>query len=99
MNVDRYLNIILAPVVTEKSARVGEAGQYVFKVAKDASKPEIKKAIEHLFKVTVKSVRTSNVKPKEKRTGRRMGTRSGWKKAFVALSEGHDIDFAATSKE
>ena len=65
----------------------------VFKVAKDATKSEIKAAVEKLFEVEVKNVRTVNVKGKSKRTGFRFGKRSDWKKAYVALKEGADIDF------
>jgi len=87
-------NVLLAPRVTEKSTMIGELNnQFVCKVAKDASKPQIKEAVEKLFKVKVKSVQVSNVKGKVKRFGQRSGKRSGWKKAFVRLHEGHDIDF------
>lgn len=86
--------VLLAPRVTEKSTLLGELNnQFVFKVAPDATKPQVKKAVEELFKVKVKSVQVLNVKGKVKRFGQRLGKRSGWKKAFVSLHEGHDIDF------
>jgi large subunit ribosomal protein L23 len=92
----RLMLVLLAPVVSEKSTFVGEkANQVVFKVARDATKPEIKAAVEHLFKVQVKSVQVSNVKGREKRFGRFIGRRNHWKKAYVALEAGQEISFAA----
>jgi len=86
--------ILLAPQVSEKATLVADKNnQYIFKVAKDASKPQIKVAVEALFKVKVKSVQVANVKGKVKRFGQKLGKRSDWKKAFVSLHEGHDIDF------
>ena len=86
--------ILLAPRVTEKATIVAdESNQFVFKVAKDASKPQIKEAVEKLFKVKVKSVQVANVKGKVKRFGQSLGKRPDWKKAVVCLHEGHDIDF------
>lgn len=94
MNVDRMHQIILAPVISEKSSRVAEKGnQAVFKVARDAEKVEIKEAVEQLFSVKVESVQTINVKGKVKRFGRSEGRRSDWKKAYVTLAEGQEIDF------
>jgi len=93
---ERLMLVLLAPVVSEKSTFVGEkSNQVVFKVARDATKPEIKAAVEHLFKVQVKSVQVSNVKGREKRFGRFMGRREHWKKAYVALKPGQEINFAA----
>jgi large subunit ribosomal protein L23 len=93
---ERLMLVLLAPVVSEKSTFVGEkANQVVFKVARDATKPEIKAAVEHLFKVQVKSVQVANVQGREKRFGRFMGRRSHWKKAYVALAAGQEISFAA----
>jgi large subunit ribosomal protein L23 len=93
---ERLMLVLLAPVVSEKSTFVGEkANQVVFRVARDATKPEIKAAVEHLFKVQVKSVQVSNVKGREKRFGRFMGRRNHWKKAYVALEAGQEISFAA----
>lgn len=86
--------ILLAPQVSEKATLVADKNnQYIFKVAKDASKPQIKLAVEALFKVKVKSVQVANVQGKVKRFGQKLGKRSDWKKAFVCLHEGHDIDF------
>ena len=94
MNAERIHQIILAPVVSEKSTRVAEKqNQAVFKVALDAEKPEIKQAIETLFKVTVTGVQTLVVKGKSKRFGRFEGKRSDWKKAYISLAEGQEIDF------
>jgi large subunit ribosomal protein L23 len=95
-NPERLLTVLLAPVVSEKSTFVGErANQYVFRVATDATKPEIKAAVELLFKVQVKSVQVANVKGKEKRFGRFIGRRRHWKKAYVCLKPGQEINFAA----
>ena len=94
MREERLLNVILAPHVSEKSTMTAEGyNTVVFKVAKDATKSEIKAAVEKLFEVEVKNVRPENVKGKSKRTGFRFGKRSDRKKAYVALKEGADIDF------
>ena len=88
-------DVIRAPIITEKSTLVSEHNQVVFKVARDASKPEIKAAVELMFKVEVDSVQISNVKGKEKRFGRYIGRRRNWKKAYVSLAAGQEINFAA----
>jgi len=94
MNQERLMNILLAPIVSEKSSRLADANrQFVFKVMKNASKPEVKKAVELMFDVKVDSVQISNMRGKVKAHGRTIGRRSDWKKAYVTLSEGHDIDF------
>jgi len=95
MNNERLSKILIAPVVSEKSTRVAELGQrqMVFKVLRDASKPEIRKAVEKMFDVSVTGVRVMNVKGKVKRFGQSIGRRSDWKKAYVTLAEGSDIDF------
>ena len=94
MNAERIHQIILAPVVSEKSTRVAEKqNQAVFKVALNAVKPEIKLAIETLFNVKVDAVQTLVVKGKSKRFGRFEGKRNDWKKAYVSLAEGQEIDF------
>ncbi len=94
MNQERLINVLLAPVVSEKSTVAAETdNQYVFKVVPDASKPEIKGAVESLFNVQVEQVRVSNVKGKQKRFGARQGRRSGWKKAYVTLKADQEIDF------
>jgi large subunit ribosomal protein L23 len=90
------MKVLLAPHISEKSSMVAEQGnQVVFRVAKDASKPEIKAAVEQLFEVKVDSVRVLNNKGKTKRFGQRMGRRSDWKKAYVKLEAGQDINFIA----
>lgn len=95
MNMDRLSKIIVAPVVSEKSTRVADDHrQVVFKVLKDASKPEIRRAVEKMFDVSVMSVSTASVRGKVKRFGQSVGRRSDWKKAYVTLAEGSDIDFA-----
>ncbi|MPQ72108.1 50S ribosomal protein L23, partial [Pseudomonas sp. MWU12-2323] len=87
----------LAPIVSEKSTMIAEKNQQVaFRVAKDATKPEIKVAVEMLFNVKVDGVSTVNVKGKVKRFGRTIGRRSDWKKAYVSLVEGQEIDLTAT---
>ena len=87
----RLIGVLLAPQVSEKSTFVGEKhNQYVFRVAADATKPEIKAAVELMFKTKVRSVQVSNVKGKEKRFGRHVGRRRNWKKAYVSLMPGPD---------
>ena len=94
MNQERLMKVLLAPHVSEKSARVADAhNQAVFKVARDATKPEIKIAVELLFKVKVKAVRVANVKGKRKRFRALQGRRADWKKAYVSLEPGQEIDF------
>ncbi|MGA8054610.1 MAG: 50S ribosomal protein L23 [Burkholderiales bacterium] len=99
---ERLMQVLLAPVVSEKATFVGEkANQYTFRVTRSATKPEIKAAVEMLFsgkdkKVQVTGVRVVNVKGKEKRFGRFMGRRDHWKKAYVSLAPGQEINFQAT---
>jgi len=95
MNQEKLMTVLLEPRVTEKSTLVGEAyNQYVFKVAKDATKPDIKKAVELMFEgAEVLSVQVTNVKGKRKMFARRPGQRVNWKKAYVKLKPGFDIDF------
>jgi large subunit ribosomal protein L23 len=96
MNQERIYKVLLGPVVSEKSAAAGEAAnQVVFKVLADANKFEIKAAVEALFSKKVESVRVLNVKGKTKRTRYGVGVRSDWKKAYVRLEQGQEIDFAA----
>ena len=98
MNIERMHQIILGPVISEKSTRVAEErNQAVFKVLRDAEKIEIKEAVEKLFKVKVTNVATLNVKGKTKRFGQSFGKRSDWKKAYVTLAEGQEIDFVGGS--
>ena len=94
MNEERMLKVLLAPHISEKSTMAAEGGnQIVFKVTTDASKPEIKKAVEKMFNVEVNTVRTVNSKGKNKRFGQRQGRRNDWKKAYVTLKAGQDIEF------
>ncbi len=94
MNQERIFQILHAPHISEKASVVGDANnQVVFEVAKNASKPEIAAAVAALFDVKVEGVTTSNVKPKQKRFRGRPGMRSGWKKAYVTLADGEEIDF------
>lgn len=91
----KLASIISAPIVSEKSAIVADKGnQFVFKVAKNATKLQIKNAVEMMFEVKVESVRVLNVKGKIKRFGRTLGKRSDWKKAYVRLQSGHNIELA-----
>ncbi|MCF6210921.1 MAG: 50S ribosomal protein L23 [Gammaproteobacteria bacterium] len=94
MNQERIMKVILAPHITEKASNVGESSnQYVFKVAPDATKPEIKQAVEALFEVEVDAVRVLNTKGKVKGSGARLGRRKDWKKAYVRVKAGQEIDF------
>jgi large subunit ribosomal protein L23 len=86
--------VLLAPLVSEKSTRLADANrQFVFKVLPDSSKPEVRKAVELMFDVKVTGVQIANVRGKTKRFGQKEGKRADWKKAYVTLAEGHDIDF------
>lgn len=96
-SADRLMNVVLAPVVSEKSTFVADKNrQYVFRVADRATKPEIKAAVELMFKTKVEDVTVLNVRGKERRFGRLSGRRRNWKKAYVRLAEGQEINFAAT---
>ena len=92
---DRLMNVVLAPVVSEKSTFVADKSrQYVFRVADSATKPEIKAAVELMFKVQVEGVQTLNTHGKQtRRLGRPAGRRRSWKKAFVSLKKGQEISF------
>ena len=95
-NSERLMLVLLAPQISEKSTFVGEKNnQYVFRVLSDATKPEIKAAVELMFKKKVRAVQVANVKGKEKRFGRHMGKRRSWKKAYVCLAPGQEINFGA----
>ena len=89
MSTERLLEILLAPRITEKSSTT--SGLYVFKVRRDATKPEIKKAVEAHFNVSVKAVRISNVKTKSKRFQQVQGKTKAWKKAYVSMAAGSEI--------
>lgn len=92
---ERLMQVILAPVISEKSTFVADKHeQVIFRVKSDATKPEIKAAVELMFKVQVESVKVANVKGKEKRFGRFIGRRNNWKKAFICLKPGQEISFA-----
>ena len=98
-NEERLLNILLAPQISEKATYVAEKHeQVIFRVVTDATKQEVKAAVEKLFSVTVNSVNISNVKGKQKRFGRSIGRRSDWKKADVCLAAGQEINFAASEQ-
>ena len=97
MNQEKLLNLIERPVITEKAAIASESSnQYVFRVSRSATKSEIKAAVESVFEVTVETVRVLNVKGKTKRTRTGLGKRSDWKKAYVKLASGQQIDYTAT---
>ncbi|NBC11824.1 MAG: 50S ribosomal protein L23 [Gammaproteobacteria bacterium] len=94
MNQERLMKVLLGPVISEKSTLAADSsGQFVFKVAADATKQEIGRAVELLFDVKVDNVRVLNVKGKQKRFGARSGRRPDWRKAYVGLKPGYDIDF------
>lgn len=98
MTEERMYQILLRPVVSEKSTMTAEKyRQVVFEVASDASKAEIRSAVQKLFDVTVEGVKVINVRGKIKRFGRTPGQRSNWKKAYVRLADGDDIDFMGTA--
>ena len=94
MNQERLMNILVSPHVSEKTTVAAEnANQIVFKVANTATKKEIKAAVEMLFEVNVENVQVANVKGKTKRTQNGVGRRNDWKKAYIRLQEGQDINF------
>jgi len=94
MNRERLMKVLLSPIVSEKAAVAAEtSGQYAFRVAPDATKREISRAVEAMFDVKVDRVQVLNVKGKNKRFGRRLGKRNDWRKAYVRLMPGNEIDF------
>lgn len=94
MNQQRLMQVLLAPQISEKATYVADKHeQVIFRVISDATKPEVKAAVELLFKVDVESVQIANVKGKQKRFGRNMGSRKNWKKAYVSLKPGQEINF------
>lgn len=98
MSMNKYLlaDVLQAPIISEKSTNAAEDNkQFVFKVQKQATKKQVKNAVEIMFGVEVDSVNVLNVKGKQKRVGRSVGQRSDWKKAYVKLKAGHDIAFSA----
>jgi len=99
MNLEKISKLILAPHVSEKAtASAGKNRQYIFKVMKCATKQLVKQAIELLFKTKVKNVRIVNVKTKPKRFGSIMGSSKAWKKAYVTLQDGQEIEFAGVKQ-
>lgn len=91
----RLMQVLLAPTVSEKSTMVGDKhNQVVFRVDRAATKSDVKEAVELMFKVEVEGVQVLNVKGKEKRSGRFIGRRNSWKKAYVRLKPGQEINFA-----
>ena len=96
---ERLMKVLLAPQVSEKATLVGDNNnQVIFRVVTDATKPEIKAAVEMMFKVSVDNVQVTCVKGKVKRMGRFEGRRNNWKKAYVCLAEGQEINFAASEQ-
>lgn len=99
MNKERLMKVLLAPVISEKSTFIADKNQQIaFRVMQDATKPEVKAAVELLFKVEVDSVQILNTKGKVKRFGRFLGRRSNERKAYVSLKPGQEIDFAQEVK-
>jgi large subunit ribosomal protein L23 len=95
-NPERLMTVLLAPVVSEKGTFIADKyEQVIFRVMQNATKPEVKAAVELMFKVEVESVQIANVKGKKKRFGTHMGRRKNWKKAYVSLKPGQEINFAA----
>jgi large subunit ribosomal protein L23 len=91
----RLMTVLLAPVISEKGTHIADKfEQVIFRVAQDATKPQVKAAVELMFKVEVESVQISNVHGKQKRFGQRAGRRRNWKKAYVCLKPGQEINFA-----
>ena len=96
---ERFMKVLLAPQISEKATYVADKNeQVIFRVATDATKPEIKAAVEMMFNVNVDSVQVACVKGKVKRSGRIMGRRNDWKKAYVCLAAGQEINFAASEQ-
>lgn len=99
MNQERVFKVLVGPHISEKASVLADGkSQFVFKVAVDATKLEIKKAVESLFGVKVDEVRTVNVQGKTKRTARGLGKRNDWKKAYVSLQAGQDLDFTSSAE-
>ena len=95
-NSERLMTVLLAPVVSEKGTHIADRyEQVIFRVMQNATKPEVKAAVELMFKVQVESVQIANVKGKQKRFGTHAGRRRNWKKAYVCLKPGQEINFAA----
>ncbi len=98
MNEERMYKILLGAHISEKATNIAdETNQFAFKVARDATRPEIKLAVEKIYSVSVKNVTVLNVKGKVKRNVRGVSKKPSWKKAYVRLEDGHDIDFSTTA--
>jgi large subunit ribosomal protein L23 len=98
MNEERMYKVLLGAHISEKATVIAdEVNQFTFKVAKDATRPEIKTAVETIYGVSVKNVGVLNVKGKVKRNARGLSKKPSWKKAYVRLEEGHDIDFSTAN--
>lgn len=96
---ERLMKVLIAPQISEKATYVADKyEQVIFRVASDSTKPEIKAAVEMMFKVKVDSVQVASVKGKVKRTGRFIGRRNNWKKAYVCLASGQEINFAVSEQ-
>ncbi len=94
LNTERLMTVLVGPHVSEKASIVAEKNnQICFKVRRDSTKKEIARAVEMMFEVKVEKVQVSNVRGKIKRFGQTLGKRADWKKAYVTLAEGHDIEF------
>ena len=97
MNAERLMMVLIDPITSEKTTRIADKSkQFTFRVLKTATKAEIKQAVEQLFKVSVASVTTVNMMGKKKRFRQTEGKRADWKKAYVSLKPGQDIDFTVT---
>jgi large subunit ribosomal protein L23 len=100
MNPERLMMVLLEPITSEKSTRIAEqSNQIAFRVLKTATKAEIKQAVEQLFQVSVKAVSVLNMAGKTKRFRQTEGKRSDWKKAYVSLAAGQEIDFTMIESE
>ena len=97
MNPERLYTVLIEPHISEKVSNLGDsANQYAFKVARDARKAEIKEAVEQLFEVKVKKVTTANVKGKVKRSAGGVTRKKNWKKAYVTVQAGQELDYMVT---
>ena len=97
MNTERLYSVLLEPHISEKVSNLGDkSNQYAFKVARDATKAEIKAAVEKIFSVSVEGVSTLNVRGKVKRSLRGISKKKGWKKAYVRVASGQEIDYMVT---
>ena len=99
MNKEQLMNVLIAPHVTEKTARaMQDHNQYTFRVRRNATKTDIKKAVELMFEVKVSGVQVVNEPGKERRFGKTVGRTQDWKKAYVSLAEGQAIDYEARAR-